>query len=286
MSLLALKKGVLNPFGTNKTVHRGCTMDLTSLLEEVKKLIVETSALMDRKTDLEVKAKGARDFVTQVDLRISELLCQKLPKLLPGSVVLSEEGEQFDGPRAEFTWIIDPVDGTTNFIYGLPLYAISAGLLQGEHPVLGVVYNPTNGEMFSATLGGGAFLGSAPIRVNTDVSLAQTLVLAETDPYLDRRLNSSPELIKAVFQDCIDYRVTGSAALDICYIAAGRAGVFFTQALKPWDYAGGSSILLEAGGNLSMWDGNPVPYTGTHNFLASNKLLHTEMLEKIRKTLR
>jgi myo-inositol-1(or 4)-monophosphatase len=136
--------------------------------------------------------------------------------------------------------------------------------------------------MFSAFLGGGAFLGASRIHVSTDTSVAKTLVLVETDPYLERGLNRSPALIKTVFQDCIDYRVTGSAALDICYIAAGRGGTFFTQALKPWDYAGGSIILLEAGGSLSMWDGSPLPYAGKHNFLASNGLLHDEMLEKIR----
>jgi myo-inositol-1(or 4)-monophosphatase len=257
-------------------------MDTTLLLEKVKKLMLDASALIDSREALNVKAKGARDFVTQVDLRISELLCQKLPELLPGSKVLSEEGEQYINPRTDFTWIIDPIDGTTNLIYGLPLYAVSVGLLEEGKPVLGAVYNPADGEMFSAALGNGAFLGDCRIHVNADASAAHTLVLAETDPYLDRSGNRSPDLIKAVFQDCIDYRVTGSAALDICYVAAGRAGTFFTQALKSWDYAGGSMILLEAGGSLSLWDGGPLPYEGKHNFLASNGLLHAEMLEKIK----
>jgi myo-inositol-1(or 4)-monophosphatase len=257
-------------------------MDMPLLLEKVKNLVLEASALIDNGEALDVKAKGARDFLTQVDLRISELLCARLPELLPGSKVLSEEGEQGINPRTGLTWIIDPVDGTTNLIYGLPLYALSVGLLEEGSPVLGAVYNPPGGEMFSAVLGGGAFLGRRRIHVNADASAARTLVLAETDPYMDRRRNRSPDLIKAVFQDCVDYRVTGSAALDICYIAAGRGGIFFTQALKPWDYAGGSSILLEAGGSLSMWDGSPLPYEGKHNFLATNGLLHAEMLEKIK----
>jgi myo-inositol-1(or 4)-monophosphatase len=257
-------------------------MDMSPLLEKVKNLVLEASALINSRDALNVKAKGSRDFLTQVDLRISELLCMRLPELLPGSKVLSEEGEQGINPRTGFTWIIDPVDGTTNLIYGIPLYTVSVGLLEEGNPVLGTVYNPPGGEMFSAVLGGGAFLNDRRIHVNADISAAHTLVLAETDPYLDRSRNRSPDLIKAVFQDCIDYRVTGSAALDICYIAAGRAGIFFTQALKPWDYAGGSSILLEAGGNLSMWDGNPLPYEGKHNFLATNGLLHAEILEKIK----
>lgn len=103
----------------------------------------------------------------------------------------------------------------------------------------------------------------------------------ETDPYLDRGKNRSPDLIKAVFQDCLDYRVTGSAALDICFIAAGRGSVFFSQSLKPWDYAGGTVILLEAGGCISQWDNTPLSFQGKHSLLATNGVLHGEMVERI-----
>jgi myo-inositol-1(or 4)-monophosphatase len=254
-------------------------MDSALLVGKVKELMMEASALIGVPGSFDIKKKGPRDFVTQIDVLISELFCRRLPELLPGSSVLSEEcAPPTEG--AEFTWIIDPVDGTTNLIYGLPLFAISVGLLRAGKPVLGVVYNPSDGEMFSAFAGGGAFLGDRRIRVNADDSLSRTLVLVETDPYLDRALNRSPELIKTVFQDCIDYRITGSAALDICYIAAGRGGVFFTQSLKPWDYTGGSVVLLEAGGSVSLWDGSPLPFAGKHSFLASNGVLHGEILEK------
>jgi myo-inositol-1(or 4)-monophosphatase len=259
-------------------------MDLTVLREKLKQLSVEAAGIAGGE-GLKVQSKGPRDFVTQVDLRISEFLCRRLPALVPGSVVLSEEQNGENTQDAPYRWIIDPIDGTTNLIYGLPLYAVSIGLLEEGRPLAGVVYNPASGEMFSAARGAGAFLGEKPIRVNTDPVLAQTLVLAETDPYLDRDKNRSPELINAVFQDCLDYRITGSAALDICFIACGRGGAFFTQCVKPWDYAGGSVILLEAGGLITCWDNAPLPFEGKHGILATNGLLHREMLDRIRAFL-
>jgi myo-inositol-1(or 4)-monophosphatase len=105
--------------------------------------------------------------------------------------------------------------------------------------------------------------------------------MAETDPYFDRERNLSPQLIGQVFRRSLDCRITGSAAIDLCFIAAGRAGAHFCQHLNPWDYAGGSAILLEAGGKITQWDGSPVPYRGKHSSLATNGFLHEEMLEII-----
>jgi myo-inositol-1(or 4)-monophosphatase len=261
-------------------------MNLQNLLEEVKAAAVEAAAMINEGGNLDVKSKGPKDFVTSLDLRISKFLCRRLPELLPGSLVVSEEEDEISsansgGSSSRYQWIIDPVDGTTNLIYGLPLYAVSIGLLQDAKPVLGVVYNPAGGELFSAAEGLGAWLGDQQIRVNRDPKLSVTLALTETDPYMDRDKNLSPELIRSVFNSCIDYRITGSAALDICYIAAGRGGVFFSQTLKPWDYAAGSSLIREAGGSISRWDGSPIPFTGKHSVLASNGLIHKEMLDLI-----
>ncbi|GHV90951.1 inositol monophosphatase [Spirochaetia bacterium] len=262
----------------------GTIVDLNSLTEQIKVLAVEAAGLV-RDKKLGTQSKGPKDFVTQVDLCIDEFLSSRLPSLVPGSLVLSEEGDD-DEKRAEYQWIVDPIDGTTNLIYGLPLYAVSIGLVKNGRPLAGAVYNPPSGELFSAYQGGGAFLNNRPIHVNTDAKLAETLVLAETDPYLERKKNFSPHLINEVFSECIDYRVTGSAALDVCFIACGRGGVFFTQCVKPWDYAGGSIILLEAGGTITQWDKSPLPFEGKHGILATNGLLHAEMLKKIEAYLK
>jgi myo-inositol-1(or 4)-monophosphatase len=249
----------------------------------VKQLILDAvePVFSENTGKLKKQRKGDRDFVTPVDIELSNYLTEGLRRIIPGSAVISEESPDSLSRPASCQWIIDPIDGTSNLIYGFPLFAVSVGLLVDNEPVLGLVYNPLSRELFTAIKGHGAYLGDQPIIVNKENILANALVLVETDPYLDRDKNRSPDLIKAVFRDCLDYRVTGSAALDICFIAAGRGSVFFTQSLKPWDYAGGSIILLEAGGCISQWDNTPILFREKHNLLATNGVLHREMIERI-----
>lgn len=256
-----------------------------ALLSEVRGLVLEASRLFSTGEELRVSAKGAKDYVTQVDLAVSAFLSNRLPGLLPGSRVISEEDTQAPPLDDGYCWIIDPVDGTTNLIYGLPLYAISIGLFWQREPVLGVVYNPATGEMFSGAKGEGAYLNGEPIQVCGDDSIEGTLVLAETNPYGDRTRSRTTEVIGRVFLDCIDYRVTGSAALDVCYVACGRGGVFLSESLEAWDCAGGCAILLEAGGRFTDWQGEPFPFgkKGDSTFLASNGILHDRALDYTRR---
>lgn len=251
------------------------------LLTEVKKVAIEASEIADRNTKPIVTKKGAKDFVTEVDMQISEFLCQKLPDLLNGSVVISEEGYK-GRPDQHYCWIIDPIDGTSNFIYHHPDYAISIGLIEDGQSVLGVIYSPQRKEMFSAAKGVGAFCNDKPIKVCEDATVSNTLVLAETNPYSDRISNKFPEVFQNLYKDCIDYRITGSAAIDCCYIACGRGGVFVAENLKPWDYAAGEIIIKEAGGNFSQWNGNPPTYFGNTTALATNTLTHEEVLERLK----
>lgn len=263
--------------------------DFAVLLPAVKQAALDACRCFKRIPDLKVRSKGPNDFVTRIDLEISEYLCAELPKLLADSQVLSEEKKE-SAASAPYRWIIDPIDGTNNLVYDLPLYAVSIGLLLEKEPLLGVVYLPATGELFSAVRNGGAFVenplsGSAgrPIRVHAAERLSQAIVMAETDPYYDREKNPSLDLIKSVYAHCIDLRITGSAAIDLSYIAAGRAMVHFCRHLNPWDYAGGGVILTEAGGILSQWDGSPMPYEGKHTSLAaSSKPIHEAMLELVR----
>jgi myo-inositol-1(or 4)-monophosphatase len=247
-----------------------------TLLDEVCRLTLEAARLFSSKDELEISVKGPRDYVTQVDLSISEYLMQRLPGLLPGSRVISEEAAQSPPIDDGYCWIVDPVDGTTNLICSLPLYAISIGLLHNFEPVLGVVYNPAANELFSATKGSGAFLNGKHIQVCADDSLDRTLVFGGTNPYADRANNRSLEILGQIFPACLDCRVTGSAALDICYVAAGRGGVFLTEGLNIWDCAGGCAILLEAGGRYTNWRGTDFSFveSGDKSFVASNKKLH------------
>lgn len=249
------------------------------LLNQVTALVQEAAALCTRPNT--ITAKGEQDFVTEVDTRISDYMMEALPRLLPGSRVLSEEAPPPPHLEQGPLWVVDPIDGTTNYIFGLPLFCISLGLLWEGQPVLGVVYNPAGKELYTACPGSGARLNGAPIRVRQEMCLGQTLLLTETNPYSDRKKTRAMAVLAGLFLQVVDVRVTGSAALDLCYVAAGRAGVFATEKLTPWDWAAGQAILQEAGGTVTRWDGAVLDLQpGT--ILATNGLLHRESLNAIR----
>ena len=234
----------------------------------------------------EVHVKGRHDFVTDADLAVHRCLSAALPDLLPGSRVLSEEGEEkYLSPRElaeRDTFILDPIDGTTNFIYRMGLSAVSIGLLREGKPLAGVVFNPFTGELFSAVRGQGAFLNGAAVRVVPDSRVEDALILFETNPYGDRASGVSLGVIKRVFDRCIDFRVTGSAALDLCYVACGRGSALISEHLKPWDYAAGLLILEEAGGKATDWELKDLPFSAPSTVLATNGLLHHELYTLIR----
>jgi myo-inositol-1(or 4)-monophosphatase len=253
-------------------------------LPKVKQAAVDACRCFNDGSDLKIQSKGSNDYLTRIDLEVSDYLCRELPRIFPAPV-LSEENKAV--PDSPCLWIIDPIDGTNNLIYDLPFYAVSIGLVREKESILGAIYLPATGELFSAARDSGAFVenvlipgkSARPIRVNNEASLSRAIVMAETDPYFDREKNPSMDLLKAVFNSCIDLRITGSAAIDLSYIAAGRAHVHFCRHLNPWDYAGGSVILREAGGIVSQWDGSPMAFEGKHTSLASSsRAIHEEMM--------
>ena len=183
------------------------------LIEKVKTIVYEAAGIIDDIKKPRVNEKGINDFVTEVDIKISQFLCDKLPKLVKESVALSEEGSIVN-PEKGYYWVIDPIDGTSNFIYGIPDYGISVALLKNGKPVLGVVYAPKKDEMYYAAEGLGAFCNGKPIQVCQDEHIKSTLILSETNPYSDRETNMYTAVFGELFKDCIDYRITGSAALD------------------------------------------------------------------------
>lgn len=253
-----------------------------ALVTEVKLLMQEIVHII-RKTDkFRIEQKGENDFVTEVDMVVSDILCERLPKLIEGSMVISEEGYK-GKPEQKYCWIIDPIDGTNNFIYGLPACAISVGLLEDKKPVLGVIYNFNTEEIFWAAKGYGSYCNGRKIHVCNDSAIEKTLILAESNPYCNRKENQFHKIMDDIFCDCIDYRIIGSAALDCCYVACGRSGVFLAQNIKSWDYAAGAAILEEAGGRFTKWTGEDMGYDGGSTFLASNGLLHEELLKRLKK---
>ena len=271
-------------------------IDFNGLLSRVKQASLDSCRCLDNTwftMDLETQTKGPHDYLTRIDSEVSDYLCSALPKLLEESQVLSEERKK-EKLSAPYIWIIDPIDGTNNLIYGLPFYAVSIGLVCENQLILGVVYHPATGELFSAAAGCGAYAENAlipgrpakPIRASNETNLDNIIIMCETDPYGDRKTNPSMDLIKRVYKNCIDCRITGSAAIDLSFIASGRAHVHFCRNLSPWDFAGGAAILTEAGGIVSQWDGSLLSFSieKKHSNLASNnKVIHEAMLEIVKE---
>jgi myo-inositol-1(or 4)-monophosphatase len=229
---------------------------------------------------LQASRKGPADFVTQTDLRAERALRDELSRTRPHYGFVMEEGGVVEGPDKTHRWFIDPLDGTTNFIHGVPHFAISIGLEREGQLVAGLVYNPIRDEMFTAEKGQGAWLNDRRLRVSTRRELNIALV-ATGIPYLgrpghDEFLSELPRVMGQV----AGVRRFGAAALDLCFVAAGRFDAFWERGLSPWDVAAGIVILREAGGTVSDLNGGDAYLEGGH-ILASNSTLHPALLKCI-----
>ncbi len=224
---------------------------------------------------LDVRKKGAIDLVTQADLEAEKTVLDRLRAAFPDHGFLLEES----GARAgsgEYTWVIDPLDGTTNFVHGYPPFCVSVGLVRGEEPLLGVVHAPALGEEFWAVRDGGAWLNGAPVRVSERDSLRESM-LATGFPYDAHTADDIVPLFTAFLRQAQAIRRDGSAALDLCYVAMGRFDGFWERRLRPWDTAAGAAILAAAGGRLSRFDGGPFSIYFPE-IVASNGRIHAPML--------
>ena len=236
------------------------------------------SALHD--ADRKIEYKGEFDLVTEMDRRAEEMIKAFLIHRFPHIAVLAEEGGA-TGDYSGMRWIIDPLDGTTSYAHRLPHFCVSIALEVEGSPRLGVVYNPCLDECFTALQGEGARLNGRPIRVSQVERVSQGL-MATGFPY-DRE-GSGEKIMRpfgAFFLKAQGIRRMGSAALDLCYVAAGRFDGFWEVKLKPWDTAAGVVILREAGGEVTDFSGEAFSIYG-ESLLASNSLLHDEMMTILR----
>ena len=195
----------------------------------------------------DIGVKGKADFVTKYDRMNQEYLAERLPRLLPGSVFVGEEEDIHASIAEGFAFIVDPIDGTTNFIRDYQASALSVGVTKDGAPYAGVVYNPYLDEMFTAQIGKGAYLNGQPIHVS-DRDLGNSIVVFGTALYYRDLADEVFSMAKRYFDKSLDIRRSGSAAIDLCNVAAGRTEIFFESKLSPWDYAAGLVIVSEAGG--------------------------------------
>ena len=252
--------------------------------QAVIRLVEQAGAiLLDRAAAQKITVKGRADYVTQVDFAVQEFLKEKLGALTPNLPLMSEEQDNRTLDFSQPVWILDPVDGTTNLIHGFPASAVSLGLLEQGKVTLGVVYNPFRQELFTAKAGQGAFCNGASIQVKPTADLAHSLIAIGTSPYDRELIPKNFALFAKLFAQCEDIRRTGSAALDLCDLACGRTDGYLERNLKPWDYAGASVILTEAGGVLTDFAGQPVDFTQNSDCLACVPGLHPALLDILRE---
>lgn len=233
------------------------------MLTEIIEIVHECGRIMLEATDIRRKIhqkEGKGNFVTEYDSRVQAALKEKLLTLLPEAVFFGEEDDADKADISEgYSFIVDPIDGTSNFTRGYRMSSISVALAKDGYPVMGVVYNSYLQETFSAERGKGAYLNGEPIHTS-DRILEQSLVLFGTSPYSEVLSRRSFEVAYRYFSKAEDLRRSGSAAIDLCSLACGRADFYFELLLSPWDYAAGALIVEEAGGIVSDLEGNPVTY--------------------------
>ena len=237
-------------------------------IEQIAGIVREASALMVRK-GFSVHDKGSREnIVTTSDVAVQHFLTERLEALLPGSGFLAEE-EDFADTAHRDVWVIDPIDGTANYARGIENCCISVALVRNGEPSMGVVYSPWRGELYTAERGKGAFCNGTPIHVS-DRPFERGLLFTAMSTYRKDLARTCSDIIYDLYMQCNDFRRTGSAAVELCLMAAGKVDLYFEMRLMPWDYAAAALILKEAGGTVVDFDGNFPPLMRTSMVVAAN----------------
>lgn len=228
--------------------------------------------------NLQVSLKGPGDYVTQADRRSEKIVRDELLKARPTYGFLGEEGEEIKGTDGSHRWIVDPLDGTTNFLHGIPMFAVSIGLERQGEIVAGVIYNPATDDLFTAEKGGGAFVNDRRLRVSARKNLSDAVVGCGV-PHLGRGQHGKFLVqLRHVMGEVAGIRRFGSASLDLAYIAAGRMDGFWEEGLNEWDIAAGIIMIREAGGFVSDLKGGQAMFeNGT--LVAGNEPIHKALLD-------
>jgi myo-inositol-1(or 4)-monophosphatase len=260
-------------------------IDLKDICVKIEKAARETGVFILKEAEnfniALTESKGVNNFVSYVDKESEKMLVERLSLLLPEAGFLTEEGT-IEKSGLKYCWVVDPLDGTTNFLHGLHPYAISIGLMEHDEVIAGVVYEVSGDETFVAWKDGGAWLNGRPIHVSKASRLADSLI-ATGFPYSDfERLDPYMSSLTYFCRHSHGIRRLGSAAIDLAYVACGRYEVFYEYALHPWDIAAGIILVREAGGRISDFSGIEKNLTGKE-IVASNSSVYSEVLGIVSK---
>lgn len=228
---------------------------------------------------LKVTKKSANDFVTEVDQKAEEVIIETLLTAYPGHGILAEESGRTHGAKdSEYVWIIDPLDGTTNFIHGFPVYAVSIALAHRDQIQQAVVYDPTRNDLFYASKGRGAYLNDKRLRVSKRTRMSESLIGTGFPFRKGDNFKRYVKMFEEVMQQCAGVRRPGAAALDLCYVAAGYYDAFFETGLNPWDIAAASLIITEAGGLVGNFTGE-ADFMYQRELVAGNPKVYGQMVQ-------
>jgi myo-inositol-1(or 4)-monophosphatase len=254
-----------------------------SHLETAVDIAREAGALLatyfERRVAFELK--GEFDLVTEADRSSERLVVERLRSHFPSHSIVAEEGGGVMG-SSEYRWYVDPLDGTTNFAHSFPMFNVTLALERNGEVICGVIYDPVHLEMFTGERGGGAYLNNRRIRVARTTRLSDSLG-STGFPSRKRSHNVNIHFYYQLAMASHGVRRTGSAALDLAYVAAGRLDFFWEFGLKPWDQAAGTLLVEEAGGKTSDMCGHPLSITASEHLLADNALLHGEVVDMFTK---
>lgn len=233
---------------------------------------------------VEASQKGSNDFVTNIDKEAERIITVIIQKAYPEHTIIGEEQGELLGSDNDVQWVIDPLDGTTNFIKRFPHFAVSIAVRIKGRTEVGVVYNPMTNELFTAVRGQGAQLNGYRLRCSNAKELDGT-ILATGFPFKAKQHSATyMNIVSSLFTECADFRRTGSAALDLAYVASARVDGFFEIGLKPWDFAAGELLVREAGGIVCDFVGNP-NYLHSGNIVAGNPRVVKGLLANVRDVL-
>ena len=255
-------------------------MDMDARLKVAARIAKEAGALLlDFYRSVETyEHKGRVDLVSEADKASEEFLVQEIRRIFPEDGIIAEESEKQDGGISGFVWVVDPLDGTTNFVHSHPHFCVSIGILRDKEPVIGVVYAPVSDDLFSGVRGKGAHCNDAAISVSNTASI-QSALIASGFPYAREETVLAPILgrVQSVPLNAHGFRRSGSAALDLCYVAAGQLDAYWEEDVRAWDMAAGLVIVEEAGGCCSGLDGRKCDiFHG--RIVASNSKIHGALL--------